>query len=78
MDRGRRVPPVIEECGWIGILKALAMAAMRSASVMPPHFDRSGCQMVMAPSSSTRVNSKRVKWFSPAASGVLPYPRACA
>ena len=64
--------PVIDECGWIGILKADAMPAMRSASVMPPHFDRSGCQMVMTPSSSTRVNSYRVKWFSPAASGVKP------
>jgi L-alanine-DL-glutamate epimerase-like enolase superfamily enzyme len=29
-------------------------------AVMPPHFDRSGCRMVMAPSSITRLNSKRV------------------
>ena len=36
--------PVIELCGCTGILQAEAMAAMRSASVTPPHLDRSGCQ----------------------------------
>ena len=52
--------PVIELCGWIGSFQLEPSAAMRSASVMPPHFDRSGCRMVMAPSSITRLNSKRV------------------
>ena len=45
------------------------MAAIFSASVMPPHFDRSGCRMPTEPSSIRRLNSKRVKWFSPAANG---------
>ena len=52
--------PVIELWGWIGSFHAEAIAAMRSASVMPPVLDRSGCRMVMAPSSITRLNSKRV------------------
>jgi len=52
--------PVIDVCGWIGSFQLDASAAMRSASVMPPVFDRSGCSMVMAPSSITRLNSKRV------------------
>ncbi|MNC94619.1 hypothetical protein D3C83_115160 [compost metagenome] len=52
--------PVIELCGWIGSFQAEAIAAMRSASVMPPVLERSGCRMVMAPSSITRLNSKRV------------------
>ena len=64
--------PVMELWGCTGILWAEAIAAMRSASVMPPHFDRSGCQTPMAPSWRSGANSKRVKWFSPAASGVLP------
>ncbi len=42
---------------------------MRSASVMPPLFDRSGCQICTAPASSSWANSKRPKWFSPAAIG---------
>src|SRR5215470_5371577 len=37
-----------------------ASAAMRSVSVMPPVFERSGCRMVMTRSSITRENSKRV------------------
>jgi hypothetical protein len=52
--------PVMELCGCTGSFHADASAAMRSASVMPPVFDRSGCRMVMAPSSITRLNSKRV------------------
>ena len=52
--------PVIELCGWIGSFHAEARAAMRSASVMPPHLERSGCRIVIAPSSITRSNSKRV------------------
>src|SRR5262249_17493801 len=35
--------PVIELCGWTGSFHAEASAAMRSASVRPPVFDRSGC-----------------------------------
>ena len=52
--------PVIELWGWTGSFHAEASAAMRSASVMPPVLERSGCRMVMAPSSITRLNSKRV------------------
>ena len=37
-----------------------AAAAMRCTSVMPPLLERSGCRMVMLPSSITRWNSKRV------------------
>jgi hypothetical protein len=52
--------PVIDECGWIGSFHIEAAAAMRCTSVIPPLFDRSGCRMVMTPSSITRWNSKRV------------------
>jgi len=52
--------PVIELCGWMGSFHAEASAAMRSASVIPPVLERSGCRMVMAPSSMTRSNSNRV------------------
>ena len=31
--------PVIELCGWIGSFQLEPRAAMRSASVMPPHFE---------------------------------------
>ena len=52
--------PVIEVWGLIGSFHAPASAAMRSASVGPPVFDRSGWSTVIAPSSIRRVNSKRV------------------
>ena len=39
--------PVIEVCGLIGSFQAEAMAAMRSPSVTPPVFERSGCRIVI-------------------------------
>ena len=52
--------PVIDVCGLMRYLYAEAIAAMRNASVIPPVFERSGCNIVIAPSSITRVNSNRV------------------
>ena len=47
---------------WIGAgsFHAEASAATRSASVTPPVLERSGCRIVIAPSSITRLNSNRV------------------
>ena len=70
--------PVIEVCGWTSSLCAEAIAAMRRHSVMPPLFDRSGWITSTLASSINRANSKRVKWFSPAASGVVENVRAVA
>ena len=52
--------PVIEVWGWIGSFQAEASAAIRTASVTPPHLDRSGWRMPSTRSSITRVNSNRV------------------
>jgi len=70
--------PVIEVCGCTCSLCAEAIAAMRRHSVMPPLLERSGWITSTLFSSIRRENSKRVKWFSPAASGTVPKLRAVA
>jgi hypothetical protein len=51
--------PPVAMCGQSGIFHAPAMCAMRSTSVGPPDFDRSGWKIPTLPSSSRRWNSKR-------------------
>ena len=48
---------VAEVCGLTVSFCALAIAAMRIASVTPPVFDRSGCTNCTWPSSSSVANS---------------------
>ena len=52
--------PVAEVCGLHGTFQAEHIAAMRIVSVTPPVLERSGCAKRTAPSSSSRVKSKRV------------------
>ena len=57
-------------CGASFRLKALAMAEMRIASVMPPQIARSGCMMSTAPNTARSRKSWRVNSLSPEAIGM--------
>src|SRR5712692_645026 len=66
------------KCGASFRLKALAMAEMRIASVMPPQIARSGCMMSTAPKTARSRKSCRVNSLSPAAIGMSVAARTAA